>query len=195
MKSIEDQKLKDIVLTAKDLFWRFGFKRVSIEEVCREAGVSKMTFYKHFSNKIELVKFIYSYVSKEAMDKYMSIMHQNIPFKEKVKKSIDLKMEQTRSISHEFYNDLLNSDQPEIISLIQQSKKENIELILKDYIDAQKKGEIRKDIKPEFILYFLNHMFDMANDKHLMALYKSPNELIMELINFFFYGILPCNNE
>ena len=47
-------KYLDIFKTAKDLFWKYGIKRVSIEEICKEAKVSKMTFYKFFPNKIEL---------------------------------------------------------------------------------------------------------------------------------------------
>jgi hypothetical protein len=29
---------------------------VSVEELCREAGASKMTFYKYFANKAELIR-------------------------------------------------------------------------------------------------------------------------------------------
>ena len=29
-------KYQDIVSTARDLFWKFGIKRVSIEEICKE---------------------------------------------------------------------------------------------------------------------------------------------------------------
>ena len=31
---------------------------MTVEEVCREAAVSKMTFYKYFQNKVELVRTI-----------------------------------------------------------------------------------------------------------------------------------------
>lgn len=195
MNSIQDQKLKDILLAAKELFWRYGFKRVSIEEISKEANVSKMTFYKHFKNKIELVKSLYKLVSDEAMKNYNSIMKSDISFVEKVKKSIDLKKDQTKMMSKEFYEDLMKSDDPEIIEIVNRSKKANIQLILNDYIQAQQKGDIRKNLKPEFILYFLNHMFEMAGDDRLNSLYDTPNEMIMELTNFFFYGILPRQNE
>ena len=195
MLSTRDQKLKDILISSKELFWRYGFKRVSIEEVCKNAKVSKMTFYKHFKNKIDLVKQLYEMVTSEAMKKYNTIMNSDVSFIEKVKNSIDLKMEQTEMISKEFYEDLMISDNPEIIEMVNKSKTENIQAILNDYIKAQKNGEIRKNLKPEFILYFLNHMFEMANDKKLASLYNTPNEMIMELINFFFYGILPQGND
>ncbi|NQV51449.1 MAG: helix-turn-helix transcriptional regulator, partial [Candidatus Marinimicrobia bacterium] len=40
----------DILRTAEKLFMQFGYNRVTVEEICREAKVSKVTFYKYFSN-------------------------------------------------------------------------------------------------------------------------------------------------
>ena len=37
--------------TAKNLFFKFGLRRVSVEEICKKASVSKMTFYRNFNNK------------------------------------------------------------------------------------------------------------------------------------------------
>ena len=52
------EKYQQIVETATDLFMRFGVKRVTVEEICRTAQISKMTFYKYFNNKIELAEYI-----------------------------------------------------------------------------------------------------------------------------------------
>jgi len=191
MESIDDQKLREILVAAKELFWKYGFKRVTIEEVCREAKVSKMTFYKHFKNKIDLVKKIYELEVKKGMQKYRSIMDSEIPFVEKVEKSMELKREQTENLSQEFYDDILKSDIDELKEMFNKAIQNNIQIILNDYIQAQKKREIRKDIKPEFILYFMNHMMEMAKDQRLSGIYSNPNEMIMELNNFFFYGVLP----
>jgi AcrR family transcriptional regulator len=70
MESIDDQKLREILIAAKELFWKHGFKRVSIEEVCREANVSKMTFYKHFKNKIELIKYLLNFIFDISVKNY-----------------------------------------------------------------------------------------------------------------------------
>ncbi|RKY44359.1 MAG: TetR/AcrR family transcriptional regulator, partial [Candidatus Neomarinimicrobiota bacterium] len=40
------KKIDKIVETGKKLFYRYGIKKVSVEEICKEAGVSKATFYK-----------------------------------------------------------------------------------------------------------------------------------------------------
>jgi hypothetical protein len=64
-------------------------------------------------------------------------------------------------------------------------------LIIKDYAKAQKRGDIRQDMKIEFILWYLNKMLDLMEDEALQKMYDSPQDLIMEMVNFFFYGIMP----
>ncbi len=193
MESIADQKLKEILFVAKELFWKYGFKRVTIEEVCREANVSKMTFYKHFKNKMELIKYLLNHIYDKAIKQYRDIMDSDIPFFEKVKKTIDLKLESSKDISNEFMNDYIRHADPEMVKFLNQKKDENLKMIVNDYIQAQKKGDIRKDIKPEFILYILNHLQEIVKDEQLEKIYDNPQDIIMEFTNFFFYGILPRN--
>ncbi len=44
-----------LLAVAADLFYRHGFNAVGLDRVIAEAGVSKTTFYKHFSSKTELM--------------------------------------------------------------------------------------------------------------------------------------------
>jgi AcrR family transcriptional regulator len=53
------KKYESILITGHDLFWKFGFKRVTIDEICKKAEVSKMTFYKYFTDKIDLAKKVF----------------------------------------------------------------------------------------------------------------------------------------
>jgi len=187
----EDEKQIRIIETGKDLFFRYGIKRVTVEEICREASVSKMTFYKHFSNKFELVKKIIDLMISENLIKYRKVMQRtDMPFEEKVRLTIQMKMEGINEFGDAFYDDYLVQNEPELATYIQEKSGMVLNEILKDYVNAQKQGDIRKDIKPEFILYFLNHIFDLAKDKELLKLYDHPQEVIMELVNFFFYGIM-----
>jgi AcrR family transcriptional regulator len=64
------RKQLQILKTGLDLFQRFGIKRVTIEEICQTANVSKMTFYKYFKNKNELVRFIWEKGVEQAVEKF-----------------------------------------------------------------------------------------------------------------------------
>ena len=44
-----------ILKTASDLFYRFSVHSVGIDRIIAESGVAKMTFYKHFPSKANLV--------------------------------------------------------------------------------------------------------------------------------------------
>lgn len=191
IEQIEDEKQRQVIRTGKDLFFRFGIKRVTVEEICREANVSKMTFYKHFGNKIELVKTIIDLLVSENLIKYREVMKRtDIPFEEKVRMTIHMKMEGINEFGDAFYDDYLVKNDPELASYIQIQSGKVFQEILEDYVEAQKRGEIRKEIKPEFILYFLNLIMDLAKDEKLLMLYEHPQEVIMELVSFFFYGIM-----
>jgi AcrR family transcriptional regulator len=54
MSDITDEKKIKILGAARQLFARFGFRKTSIEEIAREAGIGKGTLYLYFSNKEQI---------------------------------------------------------------------------------------------------------------------------------------------
>ena len=50
-------KVEQILNAAKNLFTNYGFKKVSMDEIASEAGVTKKTVYTYFSSKEELLKY------------------------------------------------------------------------------------------------------------------------------------------
>ena len=53
MNKCENEK---IIKTAGELFFRLGIRSVSIDDICRELGMSKKTFYVYFASKDELIE-------------------------------------------------------------------------------------------------------------------------------------------
>lgn len=50
-------KEEQIINAARELFKNYGFKKVSMDEIARKAGVTKKTVYKYFASKQDLLKF------------------------------------------------------------------------------------------------------------------------------------------
>ena len=50
-------KKEQIIEAARNLFHQFGFQKVSMDEIAKEAGVTKKTIYMYFSSKEELLKY------------------------------------------------------------------------------------------------------------------------------------------
>jgi len=184
-------KYIQLVEAAHGLFWRYGIKRVSVEEICRAAGVSKMTFYNHFKNKVELALYVLRKVMQTGREVYRDIMDRDVPFAEKAADFIQMKLDASDDVSREIIEELMHSPIPEIAEYMQQLSRQNVQLLLADLTKAQQNGEIRQDIKPEFLLYFIHHMIEISTDEQLSGMFSSPQDLTRELLSLFFYGILP----
>jgi AcrR family transcriptional regulator len=186
----QNHKFKLIIQTARDLFYRYGIKRVTVEEICREANVSKMTFYKFFSNKLELAKYLLNSIFETAMQEYVEIIHREQFFPEKIVALIDLKRRASDKVSAAFIAELLQHPEPDIALIYDKHREASLATTMDFLHRAQINGDIRPDLKLEFIHYILNKMIDMSSDEPLNRMYKTPQEYIMEMTNFFFYGIL-----
>jgi AcrR family transcriptional regulator len=53
---MSDDQRCNIIKTAGELFFRLGIRSVSIDDICRELGMSKKTFYVYFASKDELIE-------------------------------------------------------------------------------------------------------------------------------------------
>ncbi len=185
------KKHKDIVLTAKELFWKFGFRRVTIEEICQKANVSKMTFYRFYPNKLELAKAVFDMVIDRSIKDFHELLNKEIQASEKIKRMLMMKFEGTNDISKEFLMDFYNNPEVEVSAYIQKRTNEVWGSIIEDFRKGQQEGWLRKDFKPEIILIMSRKMIELVNDENVLKLYGNPQELIMEIANFFTYGIVP----
>lgn len=185
------QKRLLLLATGKNLFWKYGFKRVSVQEICDEAGVSKMTFYRFFDNKIELAKAVFDQELSDGLKKWKKILEEKSPSAEKVRKIIMLKQEGITGISNEFLNDFYKSNEAGLKSYVEERTQEAWNETLIDFRNAQKQGVFRKDLKPEFLFYLSRKSSEMIHDVQLTRFYKDPEALLTEFSNFFAYGISP----
>ncbi len=192
---IKSKKFRQITETAHDLFMRHGIKRVTIEEICRTAGVSKMTFYNYFDNKNDLAIFVLESIFTKAEKRYSDIMAQDLPYSEKVKDIIKMKLEASKDVSSEMMQDLWHNPVPAVADYMHKRTQATLKQFLDDMIAAQKKGEIRPNINPHFILYLIGHMQEMTADEKVLSMYETTQALTSEIINFFFYGILTREKE
>ena len=188
-------KFEAIVAAARTLFWKHGIRRVSIEEICEKAEVSKMTCYKYFSNKTAIAKYLLEDMFESGVKVYKEIYFSDIPYEEKIKKLIDLKMSNAHEMSQELLDDIYKFQDEELSETIENIKNRLIGIYLDDIRESQKTGEIRSDVKPEFMLYFLNNLTEMLTDQRVVEIYDNPEQMIVEVMNFFFYGIMPRKNR
>ena len=174
------KKQRKIIETAEALFLRHGIKRVTVEEICRKAGASKMTFYKYFKNKIDLVKHIWKGWMQEARTKLKKLNEIDIPFAEKIEEMFAWKTELLSKMSMEFVEEFLT---------INMGVEETKQWFLEFISEAQERGDVRAEIKTELLMAVIDKLYELSQDENLIRKYSSIIEFNRELKDFFWFGI------
>ncbi len=176
------KKQARIVETANDLFRRYGIKKVTVEEICRKAGASKMTFYKYFANKSELFLHIWNQWVEKEFDNLDEVNELDIPFPEKIRLVLQYKLDFTARIGPDLLEEIFHYDldihafTPRILAWL---------------LEAQARGEVRPEVRPEFLFGAFDRIYyTLIRDDDLRKLYPDISEFIKEIFNFYFYGIM-----
>ena len=175
----KSKKIEMLIKTAQELFFKHGVKKVSIEEICRKANVSKMTFYKYFSNKTDLLHHIWEGWLDEGIEKLDEIDAMDIPLPDKIQKMFEWKTNFLSNMSEELLLD---------IAEFRLSNERSMNRFIKFIKDAQNRGEIRADIKLEFLMTVLNKLYELGNDKELRSIYPDVMEFNREIKDFFWHS-------
>ncbi|MDR2037855.1 MAG: TetR/AcrR family transcriptional regulator [Bacteroidales bacterium] len=179
-----------ILRTATELFYRHGFKRISIDEICSKAGISRKTFYVYFSNKNELAIEILRQIFESANDGFIAIMESNNSFSDKMNQYILFKLEATRSISMEFADDIFNSSVKEISDYYKSINEKGTEITRHYFKIAQDNNEIRKDLNLDVIMYFSDRLTDICNDPAFQSMFPGYKEMVTHAVKMFIFGII-----
>lgn len=187
----KNKKWVALVDAAQQLFWKYGFKKVTVEEICREAGSSKMTFYKFFGNKQEIAKTVFDRVVERNVAQFKDLVETASDASDLMQQMMQMKKDGIHEISKEFLADFYANPELGLKDYIDQKTAEVWNEMLIDFKLLQQKGLIRKDMKIEFFLYFTRKYTDLITDPYLLQLYDNPEDLVMEITNFSAYGISP----
>ena len=178
-----------------ELFWKFGFKKVTVEDVCKKAGVSKMSFYRYYENKTELAKRVLDNVISDGVVKFREIMTDDDTAVNKMHRFIDLKIEGTNNISKEFIADIYGDMGSEIQQYMAKLTAHTITTMIEEFRNAQSRGVFNSNFKPELLFALSNSFIELMNNPVLNKLYENPQEIIIEMVNLISYGIAPSGAE
>ncbi|MFH1136607.1 MAG: TetR/AcrR family transcriptional regulator [Pseudomonadota bacterium] len=181
MQAKKNTKKEMIIQTAERLFMRHGFKRVKIEEICREAGASKMTFYKYFTDKTDLVRTIKEAWIESGFSRFDEIKALDLPFREKIQMMTQWKIDFSNKISAQFIREAVS---------LEDDLKEFKRRYLLNIAEAQARGEIRPDINLEFLWIVLEKIHELVRDGRYSDLFADYGEFQRQLRTLIYLGLL-----
>ena len=180
------RKRDQLIETGEALFVKHGMRRVTVEEICRQAGVSKPTFYKYFENKAALARRIDELWIEEALEGIEGIEDADVPFPEKMRQILAVKQELAARPGPEFLEDLIGLE----IDLSHALRR-----VMRFLVQGQQRGEIRADVRPELLMAAFDALNSMQYDARIRDLYGDAEALAGDVFKLFYYGALSAEER
>lgn len=79
-----EAKKQSILKAALELFQQYGMNKVTVRDIAGRAGVSHVTVYKHFHDKIDIMHQVIKMQSLSVLERLREIMAADIPLEEKL---------------------------------------------------------------------------------------------------------------
>ncbi|MBX7240415.1 MAG: TetR/AcrR family transcriptional regulator [Bacteroidia bacterium] len=154
-----------LLITSRKLFLKFGYSKVTMDEIAREMGMSKKTIYLYFPGKLKLMEEVIEEMKNEITQGVHKILADtSLSTLEKLKQVMIFTADFLSSVSPFVATDL-ERNVPELWDKLKSVKYElafsNIKKLLKECIAS---GIIRKDISPDLLLMFYSSAFQHVRD-------------------------------
>jgi len=182
------KKQQQLITAAKDLFCRHGLRRITIEEICRQAKISKMTFYKYFKDKGDIARSVLELLFNESFQQFHGIVAEGIPFPQKIEKMLMMITAQIHTAGSAFLEDLMQESSP-LHNYFLEMQKKTREMSIEFFKVAQESGQISSDIKMPFLLFMLDRLSDLLNHPELVGIMPDMEERTSELAVQLFHGL------
>lgn len=183
-------KYRRLMEKAEELFVRRGYKAVTMDEIAKKAGISKMTIYGHFSSKEELF-----------LEVVLSLMDRSYLFIENKIKEISgvlgkihflmgFNMETSKDYSLAFYHDVMTL--PYVKEKILEEKYRMSKILFEEIInEGVAKGEIRK-VNVAFVTDMLIMIIDGFAKKYSNKINnrEDRDSIVENFYDFLKYGLL-----
>ncbi len=184
---------KEIIdTTAKDLFWKHGFKKVSIDEICKKSHISRKTFYTYYGNKNALVISILESMTNEMFDLFEKLIQdESKSFSDKITEMMQLKSEMNKGFSMEFVTDFYHPDSAEILEFFKKVTAKSITITKEFFEKAQQRGEMNPELDINFVMWYMQKQVEMLQSSEFQSLFSDSVTMTKQISELLIYGIMP----
>jgi AcrR family transcriptional regulator len=188
----EEKEIKDKILRkAEEMFYQYGYTRVTMDEIATDLSISKKTLYKFFPSKELLLKEMVFCMKCEVTDFVDQLWaDKETDFVEKLKKLMNFLGKQNSKLRGPLLTDL-QKHIPDIWQEIQDFRNKHalnkFSELLKEGVE---RGVFRKDISQQLIVLTYVNSIRMINPDVLSQLPYTANQFFEAVIKVIFEGIL-----
>src|SRR2546421_11070940 len=187
-----DPNRQRIVDAARVHFFSHGFRRVTMDDLAEELGISKKTLYAHFPGKIDLLQAVLAdkFAGVEAKLKEVTRAHPR-DFSTTLHELLAGTQRELDEIKPPFVRDM-RQKAPQVFKVVERRRAALIERYFgKLFIEGQRAGMVRKDVPANLIIEILLAMVQaIMNPPKMEELGMMPKEGFTGILKIVLEGAL-----
>ena len=184
---------KDIFLkqVATELFYQQGWRLTSVAEICRVAGVSRVTFYKYFPTKQDLVKSIFEEQKNNMRQEFDRLLATKADLATVIQQILTMQQESMSTLYSAAVLHDLNHDKDETLQdFFRQMVQEKYHYMHYFFSTLQKRKSIRNDFPVILIDVLIQKMDEMIHSSVLQQHYAGKEQqLFKDVLQLFLHGL------
>ena len=184
---------KDVLLkqVATKLFYEQGWILTSVAEICRAAGVSRVTFYKYFPTKQALVKCIFEEQKNKIREGFDVLLDTQSDLSKIITKILSMQQDSMETLySVPVLHDLHHEQDRELRDFFKEMEEEKYQYMHYFFGTLQKRKIIRDDFPVMLIDLFIQKIDEILNYTSLQSYYKGREQkLFKDVLQLFMCGI------
>jgi AcrR family transcriptional regulator len=188
----DDAAPRRIIAAARRHFFTHGFRRVTMDDLAQELGMSKKTLYAAFPSKLDLLRAVLldKFQSVEAdLDRVLSSASRDV--RATLEQLLATMQRHTQEIQPPFVRDI-QREAPAMFHLVQSRRRELIQRYFGRIFEAGRKaGVIRKDLSTRLMIEILLGVTEaIMNPPKMAELGLTPTAGYLSIMTVIFEGLL-----
>ena len=190
-------KQQTIADTARRLFREHGFSAVSVGRICAEAGVSRVTFYKHYSGKNALLQEIVTEQKNRVRAEFENLLARQCSLREAAEAVFALQRQSFDELySAAFLRDIEENTDLELERFFHELNEEKYAFMRGFFHTLQQRRLIQPDLPVELIDLFIRQADILMRHPQLAALYAAaPQKLPQDVLGLLLHGLAGEDDE
>ena len=184
-------KQQTIADTARRLFREHGFSAVSVGEICAEAAVSRVTFYKYYSGKNALLQEIVTEQKNRVRAEFENLLARQCSLREAAEAVFALQKQSFEELySAAFLRDIEENTDLELERFFHELNEEKYAFMRGFFHTLQQRRLIQPDLPVELIDLFIRQADILMRHPQLAALYAAaPQKLPQDVLGLLLHGL------
>jgi len=186
-----EKEAENIVEKVGSLYFKYGIKSITMDDVAKELGISKKTLYNYFTDKSELVSSVVDNILNYHTNKSECIFCKNLNAIEEVFEVNNFFTHMLKDYNHSMVYDL-KKYYPDIFKRLHEKRREKMyNSVLNNLKKGKEEGLFRQEMNEEIISKLHVSRIEGIFDSNIFTVeeFTSP-EFVFEIFNYHIRGIV-----